>query len=159
LLGAGGSGVGAFDGDVQIPVRGNAAGELVGTKLVTSRDVASFELEHRVDLVRADGHVLGGPTEDLTIEVRGGGLIGGAKFDPAKSARSMIFDVWHEGESVLLGERGGKREEKSGYQGQFELVQVAQALDSRVEIKLVFRKGTKAGRRRNDGEKIKTRSF
>jgi hypothetical protein len=36
-------------------------------------------------------------------------LIGGAKFDPAKSAGSVIFDVWHDAESVLLGKRGGKR--------------------------------------------------
>jgi hypothetical protein len=35
-------------------------------------------------------------------------LIGGAKFDPAESAGSMIFDVGHDGERVLLGERGGK---------------------------------------------------
>src|SRR5713226_463575 len=113
LLGAGGSGVGAFDGDVQIPVRGNAAGKLVGTKLVTSRGIASFELEHRVDLVWADGHVLGGPAEDLTIEIRGGGLIGGAKFDPAEFAGSVFFDVGHDGERVPLRGDGGKREEKN----------------------------------------------
>jgi hypothetical protein len=38
------------------------------------------------------------------------------------------------------------------------LIRVAQALDSRVEIKLVRRKGTKAGRRRNGGGKVKSRS-
>ena len=37
------------------------------------------------------------------------------------------------------------------------LIRVAHALDSRVEIKLVRRKGTKAGRRRNGGGKVKTR--
>jgi hypothetical protein len=34
-----------------------------------------------------------------------------------------------------------------------------QALDSRVEIKLVRRKGTKAGRGRNGGGKVKSRSL
>ena len=39
------------------------------------------------------------------------------------------------------------------------LIRVAHALDSRVEIKLVRRKGTKAGRGRNGGGKVKTRSL
>jgi DNA-binding XRE family transcriptional regulator len=39
------------------------------------------------------------------------------------------------------------------------LIRVAHALGSRVEIKLVRRKGTKAGRRRNGGGKVKTRSL
>jgi DNA-binding XRE family transcriptional regulator len=39
------------------------------------------------------------------------------------------------------------------------LIRVAHALDSRVEIKLVRRKGTKAGRRRSGGGKVKTRSL
>ena len=39
------------------------------------------------------------------------------------------------------------------------MVRVAHALDSRVEIKLVRRKGTKAGRGRNGGGKVKTRSL
>src|SRR6266478_565150 len=38
------------------------------------------------------------------------------------------------------------------------LIRVAHALDSRVEIKLVRRKGTKAGRPRNGGRKVRTRS-
>ena len=38
------------------------------------------------------------------------------------------------------------------------LIRVAHALDSRVEIKLVRRKGTKAGRRRTGGRGVKTRS-
>ncbi len=38
------------------------------------------------------------------------------------------------------------------------LIRVAHALDSRVEIKLVRRKGTKPGRGRNGGGKVKTRS-
>jgi hypothetical protein len=37
------------------------------------------------------------------------------------------------------------------------LIRVAHALDSRVEIKLVRRKGTRAGRGRNGGEKSKRR--
>jgi DNA-binding XRE family transcriptional regulator len=39
------------------------------------------------------------------------------------------------------------------------LIRVAHALDSRVEIKLVRRKGTKTGRRRTSGGKVKTRSL
>src|SRR5260370_34956751 len=39
------------------------------------------------------------------------------------------------------------------------LIRVAHALNSRVEIKLVRRKGMKAGRRRNGGKKVKTRSL
>jgi DNA-binding XRE family transcriptional regulator len=39
------------------------------------------------------------------------------------------------------------------------LIRVAHALDSRVEIKLVRRKGTKAGRRRTGGGKVKTRGL
>jgi DNA-binding XRE family transcriptional regulator len=39
------------------------------------------------------------------------------------------------------------------------LIRVAHALDSRVEIKLVRRKGTKAGRPRTGGGKVKTRSL
>ncbi len=39
------------------------------------------------------------------------------------------------------------------------LIRVAHALDRRVEIKLVRRKGTKAGRGRNGGEKGKTHSL
>jgi DNA-binding XRE family transcriptional regulator len=38
------------------------------------------------------------------------------------------------------------------------LIRVAHALDSRVEIKLVRRKGTKMGRRRTGGGKVKTHS-
>jgi hypothetical protein len=109
LFGAGGSGVGAFDGDVQIPVWRNAVGEFVGTKFVASCGVAPFELEYGVNLVRADGHVLGGPAEDLKIEIRGGGLVGGAEFDPAKFAGSVFFDVRHNAGSVLPGRDGGKR--------------------------------------------------
>jgi len=39
------------------------------------------------------------------------------------------------------------------------LIRVAHALDSRVEIKLVRKKGMKAGRRRGGGRKVKTRSL
>jgi DNA-binding XRE family transcriptional regulator len=39
------------------------------------------------------------------------------------------------------------------------LIRVAHALDSRVEIKLVRRKGMKAGQRRPAGGKVKTRSL
>ena len=39
------------------------------------------------------------------------------------------------------------------------LIRVAHALNSRVEIKLVRRKGMKAGRPRNGGKKVKTRSL
>jgi DNA-binding XRE family transcriptional regulator len=39
------------------------------------------------------------------------------------------------------------------------LIRVAHALDSRVEIKLVRRKGNKAGRGRTGGGKVKTRSL
>jgi plasmid maintenance system antidote protein VapI len=39
------------------------------------------------------------------------------------------------------------------------LIRVAHPLDSRVEIKLVRRKGTKAEERRNGGGKVKTRSL
>ncbi len=39
------------------------------------------------------------------------------------------------------------------------LIRVAHALDSRVEIKLVRRKGTKAGRGRTGAGKVKTRSL
>jgi len=39
------------------------------------------------------------------------------------------------------------------------LIRVAHALDSRVEIKLIRRKGTKAGQRRTGGGKVKTRSL
>ncbi len=39
------------------------------------------------------------------------------------------------------------------------LIRVAHALNSRVEIKLVRRKGRKAGRPRIGGEKVKTRSL
>ncbi len=39
------------------------------------------------------------------------------------------------------------------------LIRVAHALGSRVEIKLVRRKGTKSGRRRTGGRKGKTRSL
>jgi transcriptional regulator with XRE-family HTH domain len=39
------------------------------------------------------------------------------------------------------------------------LIRVAHALDSRVEIKLVRRKGTKAGRRRTRAGKVKSRSL
>ncbi len=39
------------------------------------------------------------------------------------------------------------------------MVRVAHALGSRVEIKLVRRKGAKAGRGRNGGGKVKTRSL
>src|SRR5712692_6373938 len=38
------------------------------------------------------------------------------------------------------------------------LIRVAHALDSRVEIKLVRRKGKKAGERRNGGKKVKTKT-
>jgi hypothetical protein len=95
LLGAGGSGVGAFDGDIQIPVRRDAPGELVGTKLAASRDVASFELKNRVDLVRADGKALNGPAKDFGVEVDGSVLVGGGEFNSAKFTGSVFFDVWH----------------------------------------------------------------
>jgi len=39
------------------------------------------------------------------------------------------------------------------------LIRMAHALGCRVEIKLVRRKGTKAGRRRTGGGKVKTRSL
>jgi DNA-binding XRE family transcriptional regulator len=39
------------------------------------------------------------------------------------------------------------------------LIRVAHALDSRVEIKLVRKKGTKTGRRRPGAGKVKTRSL
>jgi len=39
------------------------------------------------------------------------------------------------------------------------LIRVAHALDSRVEIKLVRRKGAKGGRRRTGGGKVKTRNL
>ncbi len=39
------------------------------------------------------------------------------------------------------------------------LIRVAHALDSRIEIKLVRRKGAKAGLGRNGGGKVKTRSL
>jgi hypothetical protein len=39
------------------------------------------------------------------------------------------------------------------------LIRVAHALGSRVEIKLVRRKRTKVGRRRDGGGKVKTRSL
>jgi plasmid maintenance system antidote protein VapI len=39
------------------------------------------------------------------------------------------------------------------------LIRVAHALGSRVEIKLVRRKGAKLGRRRNGGGRVKTRSL
>ncbi len=39
------------------------------------------------------------------------------------------------------------------------LIRVAHALDSRVEIKLVRKKGMKGGRRREGGRKVKTRSL
>ncbi len=39
------------------------------------------------------------------------------------------------------------------------MVRVAHALDSRVEIKLVRKKGTKAGRQRNGGGRVKTSSI
>jgi DNA-binding Xre family transcriptional regulator len=39
------------------------------------------------------------------------------------------------------------------------LIRVAHALDSRVEIKLVRRKGVKAGRQRNGGGRVKTSSL
>jgi hypothetical protein len=39
------------------------------------------------------------------------------------------------------------------------LIRVAHALGSRVEIKLVRRKGAKAGRRRAGGGKVKNRSL
>jgi hypothetical protein len=38
------------------------------------------------------------------------------------------------------------------------LIRVAHTLGSRVEIKLVRRKGTKVGRRRDGGGRVKTRS-
>jgi len=40
-----------------------------------------------------------------------------------------------------------------------KLIRVAHALGRRVEIKLVRRKGTKAGRGRNGGGKVKTRTL
>jgi len=39
------------------------------------------------------------------------------------------------------------------------MVRVAHALDSRVEIKLVRKKGTKPGRQRKGGGKVKTRGI
>jgi len=39
------------------------------------------------------------------------------------------------------------------------LIRVAHASDSRVEFKLARKKGTKKGRRRNGGGRVKTRSF
>ena len=97
--------------DVKVPVRRDATGELVGTKRATSRDVASFELKNGVDLVGAGGHVLGRPAENLSVEGLCRGLIGGGKFDPSKFAGGVFLDVGHDGESVLRGKRGGKREE------------------------------------------------
>src|SRR5438552_18172999 len=49
LLGAGGCGVSAFDGNVEIPMRRNAVGELFGTKSPARRSVAAFHLKSRVE--------------------------------------------------------------------------------------------------------------
>jgi hypothetical protein len=115
--GASGSGVGAFDGDIQIPVRRNAAGELVGTKCTAGCGITPFELKNGIEVVGTDGKTLDGPAKDFGIEIRGGGLVGGGEFHPAERAGSVFFDVGHDGESVLREERGGKPFQAQDKQG------------------------------------------
>src|SRR5690242_14243280 len=115
LRAASGGSVGAFDGNVQVPVGRNAVRELVGAKCATCRGVASFDLENGVNLVGADGKVLRGPPKDLGIKILGGSLVGGGELDPGKCARDVFFDGRHRGESVLpRGDRGKGRSMGSG---------------------------------------------
>src|SRR5260370_31030116 len=58
LGGAGGGGVGAIDGDVELPVRRNALGELFGTKRTACGGVASLETENRIEVGGAHGMCL-----------------------------------------------------------------------------------------------------
>src|SRR5437588_671199 len=96
--GLGGSRVGAFDGDVKIPVRRNATRGLLVTKCVGRRGVAPLELENGVEIVWTDGSVLEGPAKNLPIEISSGGLVRGAEFNPAKFSRKVFLDVRHSAE-------------------------------------------------------------
>src|SRR5438876_1104912 len=107
-LGGAGGGVSAFDSDVQIPVRGHAAGSLLGTKSAADRDIARFQLKNCIKVVGPHGHVVGGPAKDFGVEVDGSVLVSGGEFGPAKCARSVFFDVWHSAGSVLPGRDGSK---------------------------------------------------
>src|SRR5438270_248388 len=98
LRGLGGSRVGAFDGDVKIPVRRNATRGLLVTKCVGRRGVAPLELENGVEIVWTDGSVLEGPAKNLPIEISSGGLVRGAEFNPAKFSRKVFLDVRHSAE-------------------------------------------------------------
>src|SRR5262249_49072564 len=100
--------VGAFDGNVKIPVRWNAVRGLVRPKGARGSRVASLKLENRVDLVGADGIVRESPGEDLGIEVFCSGLVVGGELDPAKVSGSVFFDVSHSSASVLLKNEGDK---------------------------------------------------
>src|SRR5256885_2171673 len=93
-----GSSVGAFDGDVKIPVRRNAPRGLLGTKRVGRRGVAPLELENGVEIIWTDGSVLEGPAKDLPIEISSGGLVRSGEFNPAKFSRNVFLDVRHSAE-------------------------------------------------------------
>src|SRR5262245_56714324 len=104
---ASGAGVGAFYGDVQIPVRRHAALKLIGTKGTGRRGVASFELKNGVSAVGTDGNVVGRPAKDFGVKSFSGRLICSGEFHPAKATGGMLLYVWH-GRKVLRSWGGSK---------------------------------------------------
>lgn len=98
---------------------------LVGAKRAARRRITSFDLENRVDLVRANREVLRGPAKDFGIEVLGGGLVRGGQFNPAKCPRRVLFnDGSNSGESLLPEKAGDKRGQRTGSQRRIETLNV-----------------------------------
>src|SRR5579871_310158 len=92
LLGPRGGIVGTVHAHIQTPVGWHG---LVSDRKTPS-GVFSVDLEHGVVAVGSHRIVDGFPTEQVTVELLGGGLIGGSEFQPAERSRGMLFDVGHE---------------------------------------------------------------
>src|SRR5208337_3143523 len=95
LRNATGGGVRAFDRNVNHPVRRHALGPLLRTHGVRSGGVPPLELKHGVEIVWTHGKILAGPTKQRTVKALGGILIGGRKFNPAKSPGWMLVNMRH----------------------------------------------------------------
>src|SRR5713101_3905163 len=90
--------IGALDADVQVPMRRNAPGALLRVKGIGCAGVASLELEHGVETVRAYRGVRGSPAENLAVESFCGSLVGGGEFGPAERPGGVLFDMRHGGD-------------------------------------------------------------
>src|SRR5713226_2757314 len=106
LAGSVGGVIGALDADVQVPMRRNAPGALLRVKGIGCAGVASLELEHAVETVRAYRGVRGSPAENLAVESFCGGLVGGGEFGPAERPGGVLFDMRHGRDYTPAAEDG-----------------------------------------------------